>query len=264
MAMEGYIKVYRSMLKWEWYTKPVTRSLFQHCLLKANYQESRWKGIIIPAGSFVTSEQTLCQELTFSRREIRTALTHLKSTNDITIKTASNYTMINVVNWAKYQGCETDIGQPNDQQLGHQEANDRPTIGQRQATVKEIKELKKERIKEEVLLKDTETGVSSVRVSTPKSRYGEFRHVLLTEKQFNKLHDDFPNADELITFLDEYIQMKGYKANDHNLAIRKWVVTAVSEEKLKKRIAQPVKETFQEEVDRRVKAVQKIMGVEQE
>ena len=151
MAMEGYIKVFRSMLKWEWYTKPVTRSLFQHCLLKANYQESRWKGIIIPAGSFITSEQTLCQELTFSRREIRTALTHLKSTNDITIKATSKYTMINVVNWAKYQSNEIDIDQPNAQPLGQQEAKYRPSTDQVEAIVKELKNLKKERIKEEVL-----------------------------------------------------------------------------------------------------------------
>ncbi len=65
-----------------------------------------------------------------------------------------------------------------------------------------------------------------------KHRYGEYQHVLLTEKQLNKLFDDYGvNAtEEAIKFLDEYIQMKGYKAKDHNLALRKWVFNAVEED----------------------------------
>lgn len=36
-----------------------------------------------------------------------------------------------------------------------------------------------------------------------------------------------------ITFLDEHIEMKGYKAKSHYLAIRKWVVDAVKEKERK-------------------------------
>lgn len=36
-----------------------------------------------------------------------------------------------------------------------------------------------------------------------------------------------------ITFLDEYIEMKGYKAKNHYLAIRKWVIDAVKEREAK-------------------------------
>ena len=61
-----------------------------------------------------------------------------------------------------------------------------------------------------------------------KHKYGEYDHVLLTDEEFAKLHNDYSNADELITFLDEYIEMKGYKAKSHYLAIKKWVVDAVS------------------------------------
>ena len=34
-----------------------------------------------------------------------------------------------------------------------------------------------------------------------------------------------------IQYLDEYIEMKGYKAKNHYLCIRKWVVDAVSKQK---------------------------------
>lgn len=67
-----------------------------------------------------------------------------------------------------------------------------------------------------------------------KHKYGEYNHVLLTKIEYEKLHDDFPNADELIKHLDEYIEMKGYKCKSCNLAIRKWVVQAVDEKNNRK------------------------------
>lgn len=66
-----------------------------------------------------------------------------------------------------------------------------------------------------------------------KHRYGEYKHVRLSDEEYMKLQRDFQNAKELITYLDEYIEMKGYKANSHYLAIRKWVVNAVEEQKLR-------------------------------
>ena len=62
-----------------------------------------------------------------------------------------------------------------------------------------------------------------------KRKYGEYQHVLLTDKQYENLIAEYPNYLELIKFLDEYIEMKGYKAKNHYLAIRKWVVDAVKE-----------------------------------
>ena len=62
-----------------------------------------------------------------------------------------------------------------------------------------------------------------------KHKYGEYKHVLLTDKEYEKLKKDYVNYEELIKYLDEYIEMKGYKAKNHNLAIRKWVVDAVNQ-----------------------------------
>ena len=64
-----------------------------------------------------------------------------------------------------------------------------------------------------------------------KHKYGEYKNVLLTDKEYEKLKKDYSNYDDLIKYLDEYIEMKGYKAKSHNLAIRKWVVDAVKEHK---------------------------------
>lgn len=69
------------------------------------------------------------------------------------------------------------------------------------------------------------------KVKETKHKYGEYSHVLLTDTDRDKLFDQYGEemALKAITFLDEYIEMKGYKAKNHYLAIRKWVVDAVKE-----------------------------------
>lgn len=68
-----------------------------------------------------------------------------------------------------------------------------------------------------------------------KHTYGEYGHVRLTDKERDRLFNDKGEEQTLkaIKYLDEYIQMKGYKARDHNLALRKWVFDAVREQEQK-------------------------------
>ena len=61
-----------------------------------------------------------------------------------------------------------------------------------------------------------------------KKIYGEYKHVRLTDKELQSLKSSYDNYPELITYLDEYIEMKGYKAKSHYLCIKKWVVDAVN------------------------------------
>lgn len=68
-----------------------------------------------------------------------------------------------------------------------------------------------------------------------KHKYGEYQHVLLTDDEVAKLGLEYGEelTDEAVVFLDEYIEMKGYKAKSHYLAIRKWVIDAVREKRAK-------------------------------
>ena len=63
-----------------------------------------------------------------------------------------------------------------------------------------------------------------------KNTYGEYKNVLLTDKEFKTLQDEYSNYEELIKYLDEYIEMKGYKAKSHYLCIKKWVLDAVNKQ----------------------------------
>jgi uncharacterized protein YdaU (DUF1376 family) len=57
-----------------------------------------------------------------------------------------------------------------------------------------------------------------------KHKHGEYQHVLLTDAEYNRLVDDWGEAEtqRMIAELDEGIELKGYKYNSHNLALRKW------------------------------------------
>ena len=64
-----------------------------------------------------------------------------------------------------------------------------------------------------------------------KHTYGEYKHVRLTDKEYNTLCQDFGDnqTDKAITYLDEYIEMKGAKYKSHYSALRKWVFDALKE-----------------------------------
>lgn len=82
--------------------------------------------------------------------------------------------------------------------------------------------------------KESKGKESKVKESKGKERktYGEYSRVCLTDEEYSALGREYPNRDELIKFLDEYIEMKGgYNAQNHYVAIRKWVTMAVAERK---------------------------------
>lgn len=62
------------------------------------------------------------------------------------------------------------------------------------------------------------------RATPPKHRHGEFGHVLLTDKEFEKLKSDFTNKYAImIRELDEYLELHPKKSYaNHNLTMRRW------------------------------------------
>lgn len=145
-STQGWIKLHRKLLEWEWATKPLTFRLFIHILLNANLSSSTFRGQFIPAGSFVSGRIKLAQECGMTEREVRTALNHLRTTNEVTIKTTSEFSIISIVCWEKYQSTD----QPIVQRSTSQSSNDRP----------QIKELKKKEDKKEEYSLSIERGES--------------------------------------------------------------------------------------------------------
>lgn len=113
----GWIKLHRSILEWEWYDEPNTFRLFLHCILKANRDSKSYRGTIIESGCFVTSLELLSIETGLSVQSIRTSFKKLQLTNELTIKTSSQGTYIQVVKYKEYQLLTSEA--TNDQQTSN-------------------------------------------------------------------------------------------------------------------------------------------------
>ena len=100
---ENYIKLSRKILEWDWYPDIKTCRLFLHMLLKANWKDASFRGEEIKRGSFVSSASVLSKETGLSESELRTALSHLRKTGEVTCKTTNRYTVYTVNNYARYQ-----------------------------------------------------------------------------------------------------------------------------------------------------------------
>jgi len=63
-----------------------------------------------------------------------------------------------------------------------------------------------------------------------RHRYGEYSHVLLSDAELDRLHNDFEDwqVSEAIRILDEALEVKGYKYKNHNLVLRGWVMEEVN------------------------------------
>lgn len=94
-----------------------------------------------------------------------------------------------------------------------------------------------------------ESNIKQIKSENVKRKFGEYQHVQLTDEQYTKLRSEFGiQVDSLIRYLDEYIEMKGYKAKNHYLAIKKWVVNAVEEENFRNQKLQRIQSQQEDEV----------------
>ena len=135
--MSGWIKIHRQIIDWEWFTDTTTFRVFLQLLLKANHKEKKYRGMVLKVGTIITSRDILAFETSLSVQQVRTALDKLKSTNEITIKTSSQGTIIEVVNYSKYQIATNEV------------TNKQPTSNQQVTTNKNEK---KEKNEKEVIL----------------------------------------------------------------------------------------------------------------
>lgn len=142
--MDGWIKLQRAFLDWEWFDDAIMVKLFVYLLLKANFEPRKWHGIEIGRGEIITGRHQLATETRLTEQQIRTVLKKLENTGEITIKSTNKYSIITICNYVKYQGCETD-NQPTNQPTNNQQTtNKQPTNNQQLTTTKEIKNINNE------------------------------------------------------------------------------------------------------------------------
>lgn len=104
MSRQGYLKIHRQITEWEWYNNANTMRVFLHLLFTANFTETEFKGDKIMPGQCVVSLENLAKTLNLSKQEVRTTLSHLLSTQEITQVKKPYGSIISIENWGKYQG----------------------------------------------------------------------------------------------------------------------------------------------------------------
>ena len=85
---------------------------------------------------------------------------------------------------------------------------------------------KKDNVRQEI---DTDKEIEK-KIAPVKKKYGEFQKVTLTNEEYSKLINEYgeETTHKAIEYLDSYITEKGYKSKSNYLAIRRWVIDAVS------------------------------------
>ena len=117
---KGFIKLFRKLKDWKWYTHPTTMRVFIHLLLSAAWEDKNVNGVYIKRGQVLTTWKEIAEDLKLynknnkpSRQPVRTALKNLKLTNDITIKKTNKGSIITINNYNNYQDLTTNLTNKN-------------------------------------------------------------------------------------------------------------------------------------------------------
>lgn len=144
--MEGWIKIHRKIIKWEWYKTPNMYHLFSHLLLNANHDDGKWQGIDIKKGQLITGLKSLKAETGINTQSLRTCIKRLKSTGEITVQVTNKYSIITICNYEEYQIKRSDANN-----LANNPDNKQLTINQQSTNNKQEykKNIRRKRKKEE-------------------------------------------------------------------------------------------------------------------
>ena len=91
---DGFIKLSRSLLDWDWHDEPKTGYLYIIMLLLANHEETLWRGETLLRGQLLTGRRQLSIASGLTEDEVRTALTHLKKTGHAIVTAKNKYSVI--------------------------------------------------------------------------------------------------------------------------------------------------------------------------
>ncbi|MCX4355015.1 MAG: hypothetical protein OSJ43_02190 [Oscillospiraceae bacterium] len=97
MNNKGFVKLPRDVTNKPWYNHNGTLRVYIELLINAAWNDFEYNGSTLKRGQFITSIGKLAERCQLSVQQTRTALSHLKSTNTITINTTSKFSIITVL-----------------------------------------------------------------------------------------------------------------------------------------------------------------------
>ena len=188
--MSGWIKLHRKFLDWEWFNKSEAVHLFLYMLLKANHKDGKWQGFDVKRGQFISSLGNISNATGLSVQVIRTNLKRLEKTNEISIKSTSQFTIVTI--------CKYECYQEENEQANKPSTNEQQTINKQLTTNKNEKNNKND-------------------------IYRRFAHLSMSKDQYSKLIIDY-TQEQINNVLDEIENYKGNnKYTSLYLTAKKWL-----------------------------------------
>lgn len=242
MAEIGWIKLHRKLLdSWVWKEKPFDKGrAWVDLLLMAMHCDKKMlvdnDVIIIPRGALMTSIVKLAERWGWSRGKVMRFLDVLECEQMANTKRTPNGTLVTIVKYEDYQLDDTTNGTPNG-------TPDRTPDGTADGTqiknIKNIKNIKKE---------------SKESAPPQKHKHGEYKNVLLTNEEFEKLKAEYPtDYKDRIENLSSYLASKNVSYKSHYAVIRRWAREDAKKKEVKDKPAYMKKNPFlqhqQTEVD---------------
>jgi hypothetical protein len=122
--MSGWIKLHRKFLDWEWFNKSEAVHLFLYMLIKANHKNAKWQGNDVKRGQFISSLGNISNATGISIQQIRTILKKLEKTNEIEVKSTSQFTIVTICKYECYQDENETTNKPltNNQQTTNKQS----------------------------------------------------------------------------------------------------------------------------------------------
>ncbi len=135
----GFVKLPRSILEWEWYDHPDVIRMYIHLLIKVNYAPAKWRGIDILEGEHISSISKLSNQLMMSEFKVRESLSKLEKSGVLKKTTTNKFTKLKLI----------QLGTPDKSvDLTHKQiqnqTSDKPQTNQKQTTTNKNNKEKRE------------------------------------------------------------------------------------------------------------------------
>ena len=170
MPKGGFVKDYRSTLDWEWFTDVNTAHLWEYIRLRVNYEDSSYRGITVRRGEMLESIRKIAERTGMTVQNVRTSLSHLQNTGEVTCKPTRQGMLINAVNYAKFQGLDVEGNTPTNTQTNTQ-SNTPPVPVIRN---KEIKNKRNKREAQPPTLSEIREYIEAEKLSVKPERFHDY------------------------------------------------------------------------------------------
>ena len=131
-----FIKLDRNLKDWRWIKSPNTLAVWIWLLMSANIRPCDFENETIQRGQLATSRKTIAAGLGLTERQVRTALDHLKSTGEVSVKKRSKYQVITIPNYDKYQITKSDSASGRSPTEVRQKSGESPQSKNKRTTLK--------------------------------------------------------------------------------------------------------------------------------